>query len=88
MKVLKYLVIFVLLLVAGVFVYGLTLPNTSHAQPLYDDRRAGVYDLRAARQLPELQPVVPVAAVRPERQGDMKVRRGALARSSPGHRTM
>lgn len=32
MKVLKTLVILVLLLVAGVFAYGLTLPNTSHSQ--------------------------------------------------------
>jgi len=32
MKVLKVLVIAVLLLVAGVFAYGLTLPNTSHMQ--------------------------------------------------------
>jgi effector-binding domain-containing protein len=32
MKVLKVLVVLVLLLVAGVFAYGLTLPNTSHVE--------------------------------------------------------
>lgn len=32
MKVLKYLVAIVLLLIAGVFAYGLTLPNTMHLQ--------------------------------------------------------